>query len=367
MRRLSLLAFLILSPGLHTEPAIAQSTPATKPSQRKMPPGFVTKSLKMETGQEYKYAVFVPPQVEIAKDHQWPLIVFLHGSGESGEDGIRQTTVGLPQYISTRPTKFPFIVLMPQAHATWFRGQEALMVWKMLAVTRQEFQVDPDRIYLTGLSMGGFGTWELAMAQPDVFAAMVPVCGAAPKDYLGNVSQIPIWAFHGAQDRNVPVAGSREAIKELKRLGGVYPKYTEYPDVGHECWDRAYSDPELWKWLRAQRRKAPRVIDYRLPAGIARIWWLVVKSDEKIKGDAHIRASIDDKGLITVETEGVESWGLLSDTEPLKPGMDITVTWNGAAMYRGTFKGSLTFKPMTEQEKAEAAKKGAPTAANGKK
>lgn len=365
MRRIPLFLILSIAAPAFTHAVSAQEAPTSRPSQRKLPPGFISRSIRMENGIEYKYVVFVPPQVEMAKDHKWPLIVFLHGSGECGEDGIRQTTVGLPQYISTRPTKFPFIVLMPQAHSTWFRGQEAHAVWKMLAITRQEYQIDSDRIYLTGLSMGGFGTWELAMAQPDVFAAMVPVCGAAPKEYLGNVSQIPVWAFHGTLDRNVPVAGSREAIKELKRLGGVYPKYTEYPDVGHECWDRAYADPELWKWLRAQKRKAPRVIDYRLPAGMARVWWLVAKTEDKLKGVAHIRASIDDKGTVAVETEGIESWGLMSEGEPLKPGTDITVTWNGAAMFRGTFKGTLTLKPMSEQEKA--AKAAAASNADGKK
>lgn len=322
-----------------------ESPPAARESKRRLPAGFYAKTLRLDDGTEYKYTVFIPAQYDLHKDHKWPLIVFLHGSGEMGEDGIRETTVGLPVYISMRPTKFPFIVLMPQAHAMWFRGKEAEVVWRMINATRREYRVDDDRVYLTGLSMGGYGAWELAAGQPDVFAAIVPVCGAAPKEYLCNLTHMPVWAFHGALDKNVPVSGSREAIRELKRLGGLPPRYTEYPDLAHECWDKAYSEDELWRWLLAQRRKVPRVIDYRIPSGTARVWWLTVRAEPNLKAPARIHAEIDEAGRVAVETEGIAEWGLMSDRETLAPGQEIQVTWNGAVVYRGVFKGGLTVRP----------------------
>jgi predicted esterase len=326
--------------------SMGQSQPTTRESRRHLPAGFLSKSLRLEEkGVEYRYAVFIPPQYKLNPNHRWPLILFLHGSGECGEDGIRQTTVGLPVYVSVHAAQFPFIVVMPQAHSMWFRGQEAAAVWRAMADTMRDYRVDPDRVYITGLSMGGFGAWELAMTQPDAFAAIVPVCGAAPKDFLPNVMRLPVWAFHGAQDSHVPVAESRDAIKELRRLAGPSAKYTEFPDLGHECWDRAYAEPELWKWLLAQKRKVPRVIDYRIPFGTSRIWWLALKAKQGLKSPGRIHVEIGDNGQINAESEGIDTWGLASDREPLKPGTEIQINWNGAVVYRGLFNGSLMIKP----------------------
>lgn len=345
-RRLFPLALLAALAG---STALAQ--PAAKESKRRLPRGFISKSLKLGAT-EYKYSLFLPPQYALDEKHAWPLIVFLHGSGECGNDGVKHTTIGLPVYISQRPTRFPFIVLMPQAQTMWFRGEQALAVWEMLRTTIQDYRVDRSRIYLTGLSMGGFATWELAMAQPDVFAAIVPVCGVGPADFAANLVDTPVWAFHGAQDKNVPVAGSREPINALRRLG-AQPRYSEYPDLAHDCWDRAYATPELWTWLLQQRRRSPpKVIDFRLPQGAARVWWLAMKSARGFKGPAHIRADASEDGVLKITSEGIGAFAILPEERPIPPGKDIKILWNGEVIFRGPLKGDhpLTFVAAGQEE-----------------
>ncbi|OWY70297.1 hypothetical protein B7486_16000 [cyanobacterium TDX16] len=331
-------------------PSHAQSTTERetrpKPSQRRLPRGFLGKTITLSNRAQRKYAVFTPPQYVKDKDHKWPLIIFLHGSAERGTDGIKQTTVGLPTYVARHAMNFPFIVVMPQAQNMWFRGQEAAAVWAILDEVQSAYRVDPDRIYLTGLSMGGIASWELSVLRPDVFAAIVPVCGFAPKDYLSNIVDLPTWAFHGALDNNVSVQGSRDAIEELKRLGGA-PIYTEYPKLQHICWDEAYATPDLWRWLLKQRRKpTPRVIDYVFPAGLSRVWWLAVEGDKSYKKPCHVHAEITDGGLIEINSQGVLGWALISDAEPLKPNTAIEVKWNGQPVFKGEFTGILSIEPQ---------------------
>src|SRR5258706_15997012 len=120
--------------------SMGQSQPAHE-SRRHLPAGFLSKTLRLEDkGVEYRYAVFIPPQYKLNPDHRWPTILFLHGSGECGEDGIRQTTVGLPVYVSQHAAQFPFIMVMPQAHSMWFRGQEAAAVWRAMADTMRDYR-----------------------------------------------------------------------------------------------------------------------------------------------------------------------------------------------------------------------------------
>src|SRR5262249_32897835 len=135
----------------------------------------------------------------------------------------------------------------------WFRGAEAQVVFAIIEQVQKDYHIDPDRIYLTGISMGGFGTWEMAMMRPDLFAAIVPVCGGGPVEAIGNVKDPPNWAFHGARDDRVPVENARRLIERLKQLGAE-PKYTEFPMVGHMCWDDAYATKGLFPWLLKQKR-----------------------------------------------------------------------------------------------------------------
>jgi poly(3-hydroxybutyrate) depolymerase len=324
------------------------SKPASKPARPKLPRGLAAKKLTMPDGSVRKYAIFVPPQYKLDESHKWPLIIALHGSGEIGEDGIKQTTIGLAPYIVGHAQKFPFIAVFPQAHAMWFRGAEEAAIWMILDATLKEYRVDMDRIYLTGLSMGGFATWEMAASRPDVFAAIVPICGAGPLGYMSNILNLPVWAFHGSIDPNVPVARSRELIDELKRLGAK-PKYTEYSEVAHDSWTRAYATPELWRWLLKQHKPPPpRVIDYKLTSPETRVWWLAVQADMAAKAPPHVRAEIAEDGRLTIESTDVIAWMVLPGPEPLQPGKEIEVTWNGQPVFKGEFSGGFGIAPSSQ-------------------
>jgi predicted esterase len=319
--------------------------PTTARGKRRLPRGFAARTVKLANGTERKYAVFVPPQYVLDETKEWPVVLFLHGSGECGRDGIKQTKIGLPRLMAQAPEKYPFISVLPQAWNLWFHGDDAAAVWAALSAVHQELRTDPDRVYLTGLSMGGFATLEMAIAHPDIFAAIVPVCGSGSTAFVSNIIDLPIWAFHGAKDKNVSIQGIRDLITELTRLGGE-PKYLEYPDLGHKCWDRAYGTPELWDWLLAQRRRTPpRVIDYRFVSGSTVVWWLGVRAEEKPGTMPHIRAEVGENGQVTITSEGVAGWAIKSDTYPLKIGDQIEVTWNGEPVYRGRFDGGLGVRP----------------------
>lgn len=319
-----------------------QPAPATAPAVN-YPPHFIPKTLTLSDGSTWRYVLYVPPQYEENKDHHWPVILFLHGSGEMGTDNIRQTGVGLPRYIRKNPESFPFVVIMPQVSEMWYRGRNGAAMLAILDQTLSEYRTDPDRVYLTGLSMGGFGTWELAVTQPDRFAAIAPVCGMAPTDYLSNIKEMPVWAFHGEKDPNVPVSGSRDAIGALRKLGSE-PKYSEYPNEGHKIWDMVYGSKQLYRWfLEHKRPAAPRKIDYRIPGPLARLWWLTALVEKNSVGKARIRAEIDDQNTLTLTTEGVKAWSVTCEDDPLKRGDPIQVIMNGELVYRGPFSGSMGY------------------------
>lgn len=342
---------------------LAQDEPALRPTAASQPRAglpveFVEKKLTLPDKSERKYVVYVPPQYEDNKDHRWPVILFLHGSRECGTDNIRHTKVGLPAYIRRNLDRFPFIVVMPQAHEMWFRGKNMVAVWTALENTLREYRTDRDRVYLTGLSMGGYGAWELASFQPDVFAAVVPVCGAAPIDYLSNMVNTPVWAFHGSDDSNVPVAGSRQAIARLKELGGS-PKYTEYAGQRHKIWDTVYSSKKLWRWLLAQRRPPPpRKIDYLLPAPIGRVWWLTVRGEPGKIGQARIRAEVSEENVLRIDGQNIHSWAVVSNREPLKPGSEITIVLGDEQLYRGPFPGSVAYNVTASTQPAASQPEG---------
>jgi predicted peptidase len=233
--------------------------------------GFINRVHKSADGTEAKFVVFVPH--DYRGDRPCPTILFLHGAGEWGADGQKQLTVGLGSAVRKREKSFPFLVLFPQSQKkTWpidlgnrERLRDVLATWSdqdaegkralaMLAEIAKEYSVDPERIYLTGPSMGGFGTWNLAASHPDQWAAIVPICGGGDPAVAEKIKQLPCWCFHGDADTAVPVARSREMIKALWAAGG-HPNYTEYPGVGHNSWDKAYDTPDLYEWLLKHRIK----------------------------------------------------------------------------------------------------------------
>ncbi len=235
--------------------------------------GFLNRAVTVG-GETYHYQVYVPPQWD--NKHSWPVILFLHGAGERGDDGLTPTQVGLGGGIRTHLERWPAIVVMPQCRKdTWWSADPKMEAQAMAALERsiKEFHGDPNRVYLTGLSMGGYGSWAFASKRPGKFAAMVVVCGGVrvppsvrglrpdiseSADPYGDVAKkigkTPVWIFHGDADRAVSVVESQKMNEALKAAGGDV-RYTEYAGVDHNSWDKAYDDPELPKWLFAQSLK----------------------------------------------------------------------------------------------------------------
>ena len=197
-----------------------------------------------------KYLLSLPLGYE-KSDRPFPLLVFLHGSGESGDDLNRVKANGPPKLIETGK-EFPFIVLSPQSSG---RGWNPVVLNALLDEVISNCRVDKDRIYLTGLSMGGSGTWQFAAAYPQRFAAIAPICGAARGIDAATIKDIPIWVFHGAKDDAVPIARSKEMIEALEKAGAKQVKFTEYPDAGHDSWTVTYDNPEFYAWLLSHSRK----------------------------------------------------------------------------------------------------------------
>jgi predicted peptidase len=217
-------------------------------------PGFHDRVHKDSDGREARYVLFVPHEYD--GKNPVPVILFLHGAGETGTDGEKQARVGLGKFVRAHEKTFPFLVVFPQSQKrTWGAdsedGKRALAI---LEEVQKEFATDPKRVYLTGLSMGGFGTWSLSTKYPDKWAAIVPICAGGNPKAADKIKHIPCWCFHGADDPRVNVEKSREMVAALKAAGGQ-PKYTEFPGVKHESWDKAYATKGLFEWMLEKKLK----------------------------------------------------------------------------------------------------------------
>lgn len=232
--------------------------------------GFLDRTVRIQ-GVDHPYKVYVPEAYN--PDARWPVILFLHGAGERGADGVVHTRIGLGGAIRQFPSRYPAIVVFPQAplDTTWV-GEQGRVAMTALEKTLHEFSTDRDRVYLTGLSMGGQGAWSLAYANRDQFAAAVVVCGFIgigsgpfasfmpadvtdpPAALAARIRRLPVWVYHGAADRTVPVEQSRTVVASLKAAGADV-QYTELPGVAHNSWDAAFGSAEVAAWLFKQRRK----------------------------------------------------------------------------------------------------------------
>ena len=186
------------------------------------------------------------------------MVMFLHGFGERGADGRTQLTVGLAPLISARsksPKPVEFVALFPQAYSGGWNPESAdgLLAMKVLERVQAQYRIDVDRIYLTGISNGASGVWQLAAKYPDKWAAIVPIGGAANPAIASVIKDIPCWCFHGTADTTFEAEIPRKMITALRAAGGN-PKYTEYTSRGHDIWLKPYLQPELNGWLLGQKR-----------------------------------------------------------------------------------------------------------------
>ena len=212
-------------------------------------PGFHLRALK-DGGR--KYAIFLPDGFDAAKTY--PAVLFLHGSGERGTDGVLPTQAGIGPILAKEPGRFPAIVVLPQARETWKADSDDIKAaTAALDEVSSRYKVDPKRVYLTGLSMGGGGSWGLAAKMPEKFAAVAPVCGFGDAKSADSLKALPIWTLFGDAD-NARIVGESRALVDAVKAAGGSPRLTEYRGVGHNSWDRAYSDPELLKWMLSQHK-----------------------------------------------------------------------------------------------------------------
>ena len=196
-----------------------------------------------------KYLLYVPE--DATQNERLPLLLFLHGGGEGGNDIEKVKTHGPPKLIAAGQ-KFPFIVVSPQnpSETQFWDDQQVL---RLLNELETSLPVDRSRVYLTGLSRGAFAAWRLAIQNPDRFAALVPICGGGYAPYAKRITEIPVWVFHGQKDNVIPVVESERMVKALEAAGGDV-KFTVYPDAKHDAWSETYDNPELYHWLTQQRR-----------------------------------------------------------------------------------------------------------------
>lgn len=212
---------------------------------------------KIEKKVSLKYLLYLPKEYDAQSSVEWPLILFLHGMGERGDDLELVKKHGIPKIVEETDNLL-FIAISPQCplHSLWTMELDALHA--LVMDTIKAYNVDRSRICLTGLSMGGYGAWHLAEVYLKLFAAVVPICGGANPmigfpERIKVLKDTPIWAFHGAKDNVVPLKNSQELVDVLKKHNGNV-KFTIYPDAGHDSWTKTYENPELYQWLLKQKR-----------------------------------------------------------------------------------------------------------------
>ena len=211
----------------------------------------VTRTVKLA------YLLYLPDGYEKAAEkgtQRWPLMLFLHGAGERGTDLSRVKIHGPPKLVE-RGKSFPFLVVSPQCPRRQWWDVDALIA--LLDEIAAKYRVDPDRLYVTGLSMGGFGTWALAAKAPKRFAALVPICGGGNPKAAARLKDIPTWVFHGGKDGVVPPRKAREMVEAIQAAGGKKIELTVYPNAGHDSWTKTYDNPALYEWMLKHTRKAP--------------------------------------------------------------------------------------------------------------
>jgi predicted peptidase len=203
---------------------------------------------------KFDYLLYLPPGYGKG-EKSWPVVLFLHGLGDQI---ARQKRTGLPRQMEKKQES-RFILVTPQnpVKGRWVARDVNVLLDDVVA----KHKVDKDRVYVTGLSMGGYGTWSLLAAYPDKFAAAIPICGGGAPTTAKKFKEVPIWVFHGEDDTTVKIAQSEAMVKALKDAGSTNVKFTRYPKTGHDSWTKTYSNAEVWDWMLAQKRGAAKKAD----------------------------------------------------------------------------------------------------------
>ncbi|MFO1487383.1 MAG: prolyl oligopeptidase family serine peptidase [Verrucomicrobiota bacterium] len=226
------------------------------------PPAPITSAAfdwKISRQDRLQYLQYLPKDYAANSGKRWPLMLFLHGSGERGAD-VQRVAIHGPLSLVKQGTNFPFIIVAPLCPAKQLWESEPLL--QLLDHLTNTLAVDSRRVYLTGLSMGGYGSWKLGLQHPGRFAALVPICGGGnaidvilgPGDSGDAFKTLPIWAFHGAKDDVVPLDESERIVKHLQKVGVKEVKLAVYPDAKHDSWTATYKNPELYDWLLSKSR-----------------------------------------------------------------------------------------------------------------
>ncbi len=237
--------------ALLCEPAIGVWLNRPRPGMQVAQQFLAGKRSGTDTGTPIDYLLYLPPEYDASA--KWPLVVFLHGAGDRGEDLERVRRAGLPRVIEQdRRRHWGFLLLSPQCpkESNW----DPERVVELVEHVSSDFSVDRDRVYLTGYSMGGYGTWATACHDPDRFSAIVPLSGAGDVQQAERLKKLPIWAFHGEKDNVVPIDGDRAMVDAVRKAGGDVT-FTVYRGAGHGICDMTYGNDRIYEWLLAQRRK----------------------------------------------------------------------------------------------------------------
>ncbi len=264
-------------------PAVAAATTAKPHPARPQPPqdtGFLNRRIVLN-GTTYRFQVYLPEQWRRDDGRQWPIILFLHGRGERGSEGMWQTQIGVAEAVRNHPDRWPFVIVMPQCPQSAHWTDPAMLDLAMAALEQEstEFHGDPSRTYLTGLSMGGYGAWELARLHPHRWAAIAIAAGGVfwsyepdrwqeastlPVEYARAVGHTPVWLFHGSLDTTVVPRQSELMYDAFKSAGGDIRLWI-YQGLKHDCWTRAYDEPDFPRWLLAHHLpQAPEVLAERV-------------------------------------------------------------------------------------------------------
>lgn len=246
-------------------PAFAAKSPFTR-SKSQQETGFLNRRIELH-GASYRFQVYLPEEWRRDDHKQWPILLFLHGRGERGSEGMWQTQIGLPQAVRDHPERWPFVIVMPQCPQANYWTDPEMLEMAMAALDREtaEFRGDPERTYLSGLSLGGYGAWELArlhtrrwaavaIAASGVFWSYAPErlqqAATLPAEYAKALGRTPVWLFHGSDDNVIAPRQSELMYQALKTAGG-HVRLWYYQGLKHDCWARAYNEPELPRWLLA--------------------------------------------------------------------------------------------------------------------